>query len=395
MDTLSSISSKWRYSLCWLFIAALLLLIVVCLVNIHFLRIVDTSPDAETVGTRQAELDALYAKERVPQVSAEENYGLEDETAPAQGIGGYLLLSGVDQNAKSSTLIYSLDMSQSEPKPQQLLVGSPWNASIEFSDVSEPADFFFDGIDSSVAKEPDGTKVKQYDAASDSLKSFNSITGTYTEHLAWSFVNDHFAYSRLAVPFVSYTDLVSVDSWETVVSNLQNDSIVTVLPKATQPKWSPDGSKLVVLETDGLYAVNVASGTKERITPEATLLATSMFDISQDGRFLVQTVGKSGIIIMYVITSWEPFHMEELGRIKLPDTEFYWPQFSPNGDYYVVQAIDAAEEGATVRNNPRLEVRPTLGRNVLKTFTLPHFDFNALFTDTWLAALPAIDDVEQ
>jgi hypothetical protein len=73
-----------------------------------------------------------------------------------------------------------------------------------------------------------------------------------------------------------------------------------------------------------------------------------------------------------------------LGRISLPDTEVFWPQFSPSGEYYSVQAIDTLKEGDYVRKNARIEIRPTNGREIVYNYSLDNFAFNALFADDWI-----------
>jgi hypothetical protein len=144
------------------------------------------------------------------------------------------------------------------------------------------------------------------------------------------------------------------------------------------------------LEPDGLYAHEIASGTASKIVPFSSgkALATTMYAVSPDGRHLVLTVPKAGVIVVYEISSWSPVALREIGRIHEGKTEFYWPQFSPDGAAYAVQAIDTAPLGETTRQHPRIEIRPAEGRIILRSFPLEDFDFNALFTDTWTAKLP-------
>ena len=86
---------------------------------------------------------------------------------------------------------------------------------------------------------------------------------------------------------------------------------------------------------------------------------------------------------MNEITSWEPFEIVERGRIS-GGSQYFFPQFSRDSNYYVVQAIDFPSTGTTERLNPRFEIRPTLGRAIVGTLPLTGFSFDHLFTDTWV-----------
>jgi hypothetical protein len=114
-------------------------------------------------------------------------------------------------------------------------------------------------------------------------------------------------------------------------------------------------------------------------------IATSMMDVSEDGKYLIWTSAKSGMIAISEIVSWETMELKEIGRMQVPDTEFYWPVFSPDGTYYAVQAIDKLVGEDFVRKNARIEVRPTNSRTVVYTHSLEDFFFDGLFTDDWIA----------
>ena len=114
-----------------------------------------------------------------------------------------------------------------------------------------------------------------------------------------------------------------------------------------------------------------------------------MSDLSPNKQFFVWTSGTAGLIAMNEITSWEPFEIVERGRIS-GGSQYYFPQFSPDSNYYVVQAIDFLQTGTTERLNPRFEIRPTLGRAIVGTLPLDGFSFNNLITDTWVLGTPTI-----
>jgi hypothetical protein len=99
----------------------------------------------------------------------------------------------------------------------------------------------------------------------------------------------------------------------------------------------------------------------------------------------VWAIPGTGLIVMNEITSWDPVTINEIGRISVPDTEYYWPQFSPDGDYYVVQAISVPQEEGALRYDARLEIRPTRNREIVVSHSLDAFDFSAFFIDAWMA----------
>ena len=378
-------------------VGALATIVLIAVAVTYFLREAkeDLQPPAPEVQTRQAELDALYAQEAAPKAPEGVdplNYGLEDTESTADGITGSLVFSGVYKDDEALTRAFSFDLSQETPEAQLLLPDSFINAFIEFTDRQNPSDFFLNTRDadlSATSTDTDGTRVQLYDAETETFEEFESISGLYEQNIAWSAEAGLVAYKRLASEFRSYTDLVPIKNWEVVISDIETDTVVKTIAGANQPRWSPDGQTLVVLKEDGLYAYDLDTDTETKIV-EATagqILSTSMIDLSADGRFLSWTTAKAGLIVMNEITSWDPVTINEIGRISVPDTEYYWPQFSPDGDYYVVQAIDKAVEGSEERLNPRFEVRATGGREVLRTISLDAFDFNAFFTDTWVNTL--------
>lgn len=348
--------------------------------------------------TRQPELDALYASEGMPTAEGVVDpfdYGLQSTAEDVSGIQGHIVFSGLT-DVQPTQQVYTLDTSKETASAVTLLPGNKFGAFAEFIDKINTSDFFFKTTDRSQDPDIDKRRIQRFDVETGTLASFKSMTGLYEQNIAWSQTANRLAYSRLAVPFVSYTDLVSLKNWEIAVGNPDTDEVVKVLAESSQPKWSPDGSKLLFLKSDGVYVYDFLSDTITQVLPitEGQMLSTSMIDVSPDGKYLVLTIGRKGMIIMNEISSWEPFSYKELGRIHVDKTEYYWPQFSPDSSYYVVQAIDSAKEGEVERNNPRFEIRSTLGRTILRTFPVPQFDFNAFFTDTWVAELPVIKTQE-
>lgn len=343
--------------------------------------------------TRQSELDELYASEALPDLVEGGdlyNYGLTESSNKNIPSEGYLVLSGVRVDFGEEIKSYALDINKSSEEIAPLLPGYSGDSFVEFKDKKNPSDLFL-FIASPVKDIPIVNPIQLLDTVTKKLSPIMSATGIGKQNLAFSKENNLLAYKRFTADYKSYTDLIPIKNWEVVVIDTVNDTFLKKIEAATQPVWSPDGTKLVILKNDGLFVHDIATDLETRAVKVADgqIIATSMFNISPDGKYMAWTTAKAGVITISEITSWEPFVLKELGRIHTENTEFYWPEFSPDGNYYSVQAIDAAQEGEKVRRNPRIEIRATLDRDVLATFPLDQFDFNALFTDTWVDKLPA------
>ena len=176
-----------------------------------------------------------------------------------------------------------------------------------------------------------------------------------------------------------------------VILDPTSQGILKAIPNAYQPKWSPDGTKLVYLKADGLYIYDYKTEVEKKIgtvTAGIKVLSMSMIDLSPDGKTIIWIAGRSGVITLKRIMSWETLEVVDIGQIKIPGTEFYGPQFSPDGQFYVLQAIDTLKNGDAERQNPRLEIRSIKAKEVVKSIPLNGFNFDAFFTDDWVAKMP-------
>lgn len=352
--------------------------------------------------TPQEQLNALYATEAIPPVQGEGtdrfNYGLRVASTSTEGIEGYILFTALPKETTptSTNQVYFIDASAEGSLPSLFFPESVlYSAFIEFVNVFDPSSFFVDAMHYAISQLPAQTtypnhSVQQYGIENQTLEGYASIQGHYIQNVDVTQDGSMVAYNRQTVDPGFYIDLVPIENWEIVISDLENDRIVAVLDDAVQPKWSPDGTKLVMLKQDGLYVYDVAQDVVTKVvdTSEGQTLSTAMIDVSPDGSHLVWTIARAGIIIMHEITSWEPFTLIELGRVHADDTEYYWPQFSPDGEHYVVQAINTPNPDTGERENARFQIRSTAGRSVLRSYQIDQFNFNSFFTDTWIRVLP-------
>lgn len=335
------------------------------------------------------QLVSLYEKEGVPSAPAADvdplNYGLEDtETAKPSG---YFLFSGKKIRTSDPVHMFALDLASEEKEPSELSLGHAKAMLGEFGRAEEGYEFFFLAPNN----EQDGMGISKLNTQTNEVISFASTAGLNERNFAWSQDADLLAFNRQNVSAQNYVELLPISNWEVAILDPVTDTITQVIDAAWHPQWSPDGTKLLYLKKDGLYLYDLKTKSENKVVSvneSEEVITTSMLDLSSDGSTLLWTTAKAGVIAVSNITSWEPFAIAEAGRLHEEETEYYWPQFSPDGKFYAVQAIDTLKEGDYVRLNGRVEIRPVSGREIAYTFPLDNFAFNILFTDDWVAQLP-------
>lgn len=342
-------------------------------------------------------VSSLYSSESAP--SAPEgkdpfNYGLEEEPASGERPEGSLVFSGRKIRETSRyTQLYSLDLGDASSSPELLIPEYFSSAMAEFVDADAPEDFYALTVSEySLDKEPDGVGIHLYDSEAGTVQPFTSATGNYERSIAWAPETGFLAFSRLKVDRKTDIDLLTLDNWETVVIDTKTDKLVAIIGGALYPQWSPDGLKVLFLKTEGLYLYDLEKQVEQEVVglPEGGIaIASSMIDVSADGKYALWTTAKEGMITLYEIVSWDSIELKEVGRMQVEDTEFFWPVFSPDGNYYSVQAIDTLKGNDFVRKNARIEVRPLESRTVVAEFSLDDFFFDALFSDDWIAKTTA------
>lgn len=340
---------------------------------------------------------SLYGSEKAPNMgstSAATNELTDDPGTESPG--GYIVISGHHGTApQQSTQLYTIDLSKGgspSSTPELLIPKYVTSAMAEFNDRVNPSDFFMlTASKYSMAQEEDKVGIHHYSAASGNIRPYSSTKGRFERNLEWTATGGLLAFNRFVGTDKTNVDLLPIDNWETVIVDVENDKEVTTIPGSWFPKWSPDGTQLLVLKTDGLYLFTVSSASLEKVVPVGDggkVIGTSMIDVSSDGTHLLWTTAKAGIITIGEISSWAPFSMKEIGRIEDQQSEFYWPLFSPDGKFYAVQAIDRLKGDETFRQNPRLEVHPLKSKAAVFKQSLADFVFDALFTDAWVAHDP-------
>lgn len=336
----------------------------------------------------------LYKTQSAPETQEGKdplNHGFEEVSSDAEKPEGRLLISGRrHEDTKKYTQIYAIDLgAASTTAPEVLIPAYFTSAMAEFEDPTNPEDFFtLTASQYSLDNEEDGVAVHRYDSKTGTVQPFSEAKGKYERAIAWSGESKLLAFSRLKADRVTDIDLLPLDNWETVVIHPDTNKLIAVIGGALYPQWSPDGTKLLFLKTEGLYMYDLETQTETEVIglPEGGVsISASMIDLSRDGKYLVWTTAKAGIISIHEILSWETMEVNEVGRMQVPNTEFYWPVFSPDGKFYAVQAIDKLVGNDFVRKNARIEVRPMNSKTPVFTHSLEDFYFDGLFSDDWIA----------
>lgn len=342
----------------------------------------------EAVQTANKLIDS-YTHEVTPAFSEgknSQNYGLEENSTSTKSISGKIVFTGILKSGSISPYVqaYALDVSGTKNSPRVLYPQYQFNAMAEFEDATK---VFLIATSADSLTEDDKTGVHVFDTKLGTLQSFKSTRGTNERNLAWSKKAALLALNRSRTVQSTYVDMLSLESWETVVIDPKSDAVIATIGGAYQPKWSPDGTKLIFLKTDGLYWFDMKTKIESKlisVAKDGAVIATSMIDLSQDGKSLLWTTAKSGVISLYNVTSWNTVSLSEVGRMQLSGTEVYWPLFSPDGSQYAVQTIDSLKENDLERKNPRIEIRPIKGQNPIFKYSLADFNFDQLFSDAWV-----------
>jgi len=165
---------------------------------------------------------------------------------------------------------------------------------------------------------------------------------------AWSPAGDKIAFVARELRESSDKEGLIVNEWDVYISDLKgNEEFIT---EGTHPLFSSNGKYLIVLKNDGLYLFDIETKEGKKIwnVENGDASASMKLDVLWNNDMLAWSfVGEKGKLVLFKIHSWDPFRGEVVNII---DTNSFWPMFSPDGKYLVVQEIDFNAESS----NPRL-----------------------------------------
>lgn len=317
------------------------------------------------------------------------NYGLDGKSMEGgAGISGTLYFSSWKDGDQVPISIYSLNLDEADPEFVTPNQNFPRMA-VDFVSKNNPSLAYFVMGKPSIRDNVFRTGIYSYDYAQASgLLELDVSPAVSKRELTWSQAAGLLAYTaRRGGSEGDYDRTINLNEWYIATFNPESGEEFIVEEAGSHPHWSPDGTKMLYLREEGLFVYDFTTFSRNLIIGladdgDGTVGGSSMLGLSPDGRYLVWSTPSLQLLTIYEITSWDTMTINELGRIQTDGTEYYWPVFSPDSNYYVVQAIDAVE-GSDERVNPRLEFRYVLGREVIKSIPLDEFDFMRAFTDDW------------
>jgi len=193
-------------------------------------------------------------------------------------------------------------------------------------------------------KKEEGVYISQvFTYTYDTWSALTSNNVTRKQHPKWSLDGTRIAYMAYNPETPTSTIELLPNKWSVYIVDM--DGKETYVTDGAYPTWIPDGN-LVVLKPDGLYLVNVEDNSKVLIWQfDSTTYINTMLNVSKDGTMIALSSIDNETVSLIKVSSWEPFNGELYAEIPVGA---FWPVFSEDGKYLVVQAVDLE----TIKDNP-------------------------------------------
>jgi len=160
--------------------------------------------------------------------------------------------------------------------------------------------------------------------------------------------------SGTLIAYISHNTLSSAndpdpdlpESWSTFLTDMKGK--VNKVSTGSNPLFSPDGKKLLLLKHDGLHLFDISVWTKPKdlglVVRELSGNAseTMKIGISADGKMMAWPAVSARNVVVSHINSWDPF---SISPFLIIETKAYWTVFSPDGKYLAVEEWRKDSEG--------------------------------------------------
>jgi Tol biopolymer transport system component len=319
----------------------------------------------------------------------EGNIGLNDSKLTKSDVAGLLIFSG-QSNGNNDLKTYSLRFLSDKPEliNESDYFKIPSSSFVEFENTVNPRNFYFKVFTNSTSStgEPSVVNTLYHANIPNTIDVITDEPGQEFGTVAWSPAAGLLSYMSLKDENLSdIGDRSGLDKWKVIVADSAN-KIQFEIENAAHPTWSPDGTKLLYTKSDGFYYRELSTGLENRllqiVSNEGKELTTgTMFDLSYDGKTLVLTTSGQGYVDIYDVSE-KPLTLNLIGRIVNPEVNYRWPVISPDGKTYAV--VTSVIDGGNL-TNPKVEIRPIDGRNVLVSYGLGNFNPALVFLDDWIA----------
>ncbi len=168
---------------------------------------------------------------------------------------------------------------------------------------------------------------------------------------------------------------INVDTWKIYITDLKGNE--RFISNGANPIFSPDGSKLLILRSDGLHLIDIKTKSDELVWDMVGGIAYlgMKLDLSNSGSLLAWSVPDDGEILIIKIDSWEPFKGFIKDRIQ---SSSFWPRFSPDDTYLAAQEVDWGNN-----DNQRLVIFDLNLKTKEVVLDLTDYVQTSMFIDDW------------
>ena len=185
------------------------------------------------------------------------------------------------------------------------------------------------------------------------------------------------------------------ESWTIYVNDLQGNE--QTVGNGYAPVFSPDGATLLFLKNDGVYLYHL-TGDNAHQTEKVNLLSTAegkvvsahgKLALSHDGQWLIWTDHIIGRLLVFRVSSWNPF---AVAFEKGIDASAIWSQFSPDDHYLAVEVAPHANAGPDTASSPGTAPSPDLRVEVysfpdlkeIRSIDFSQYDDDFFWMTDWL-----------
>jgi|GEM_PF-3989273 len=161
----------------------------------------------------------------------------------------------------------------------------------------------------------------------------------------WSYSQDLIAFQTLPLENKAL-DAFLVKNWEVFVTDLNgNEKFIT---KGASPIFLSDG-RLLVMKENGLYIFDIENSDNKGFAiwffGINEMTSNMKLAVSDNGKYLALTDSFS--VSIFEIEDWKSLSM--LGEARTIDVSGYWPVFSPDSNFMILQKVNKETE-----KNPKL-----------------------------------------